>query len=133
MSTLDEQILAWLQRRRRPAPPDLARRARERAEAALKRVKGTPEEELTARGIRIVEGPLGVPGLTVRARLDLFAKRLTLDPDAIAPMGPGGREAVLAHELFHALDEDCPKDMAEPAAHAFTTLLLNLDRFAGDL
>ena len=136
----DRGLQAWLSRHPRLGPEALAE-ARARADRACRGL-GSPLEELRARGYTVAEGPLGVPGALVRARVDLARRRILVDPQGLEDLstrllrrGLGGEalQRILAHELFHVLDPACPEALAELAAHLFATDLLGLEDFAGCL
>lgn len=131
----------WLATRRSLGRADVES-ALGRAAAARALVSSPPEAELRARGFRIQEAPLGVPGAVVRGRVDLDRLLVVLDPEGVldlesrmAAAGVAGqaRTLVLAHELFHVLDPGCPVRLAELAAHLFATEMVGLGVFAGGL
>lgn len=139
------QVHRWQrQRRGRPFPSESLDRAHSRARAALAQIHSPAREELRARNIRLVPADLRIGSVVVRARLELDQGRLLYDPAAARRLGEamawGGLDRpadpldlVLAHELFHVLEPECPEPEAEAAAHLFATELLKLDYFAGSV
>lgn len=139
----------WARAALRRSPSDLAARADEEARIALSRLppagaRASLRQELEGRGIHLEEGDLRVGPARIRARLDLDRRTLTWDPETLARLArairrsgwPGPEDPLdlaLAHELFHLLHPDCPSGLAEAAAHLFTSRLLGLARFAGEV
>ncbi len=132
---------AWLRARagRRAGDPS---RAWAWARQALAQVGSPPEEELFRRGYRIRLETLSVPGALVRGRVLIEQRLVLLDPEGLEDLserlrrrGLSGeaRERILAHELFHVLEPECPEDLAELSAHLFAGRLLNLEEFPGAL
>ncbi|HXE71740.1 MAG TPA: hypothetical protein VNO81_03685 [Candidatus Nitrosotenuis sp.] len=110
-----------------------------RAQKALEKLGGrTPEELLAQAGIAVcpTRRPARFGPVTLLARLDPGQKRLELYLEALEPLQeryPWIVRAALAHETFHLLDPHCPGPLAEPAAHLFAMLALDLREFPGDI
>ncbi len=102
------------------------------------------KRELQNRGLTLKPGHLQIGNLRIRAQLNLNKNILYYDLTSInelkyALLNSGHEihldplDLILAHELFHLLIPDCPRQLAETAAHMFVTEVLNLPFFAGKL
>lgn len=109
---------------------------------AVRQTRRQAEREFIGRGFSIVYKELGVAGVHLRARLNIRAKELSIDPNAEVdlfqnldtlglPLSPTPKELIVTHELFHLFCHRCPTDIAELAAHLYCVELLQLDYFPG--
>lgn len=142
-TTVEEQLPAWYFARYGRVPEkrevDLACCWVQRARRFTRR---NAEREFEGRGFRVVYQELSVAGVWVRAKLNLRAKKVFVDPGAEAdllhqmdllgfPLAPAPKHLILTHELFHLFCPRCPGAIAEMAAHLYCAEVLELSYFPG--
>lgn len=142
-TTIQEQMPAWyFARYRRPLVNRDLDQALCWAERACRQLRRSAEREFEGRGIEIAFQDLTFGGVRVRARLNLKAGKVYIDPAAEAdlfqeldrlgfPLSPSPKQLILTHELFHLFCPRCPSALEELAAHLFCASVLELDYFPG--
>lgn len=143
---VQEQLPGWyFARYGRPPHKIDVDRAEDWVQKAVRMTRRPVEREFEGRGYAVRAADLSWPGsnsIRLRARLNLRAKELVLDPRAEAdlhetletmgfPLSPSPREVILAHELFHLFCPKCPAALAEMAAHLYAAEILGLEYFPG--